>query len=347
MAAELLRTRLRAWLAAYFSSLRAERNLSLNTIRTYKDAWKLIFEFGARKRAMPTPGDWRLGQVDRRLVLDFLEYIETDRSCCVATRNSRLAAVQSFFTWLRGVEPTLRDHTERVLAIQRKRAHRPVVAHLEVDELRRVLDVVDLTRPDGMRDFALLCFAYNTGARVHEIAALRKEWLMLHRLPTVRLWGKGNKERELPLWDACARVLRLYLKAHRRPRRTPAEEPFVFIGQRGERMTRFGVARLIQQAFIRAERLCPSLQHKALTAHSMRHTTAVHLLQSGADLVTIQNWLGHESLESVRTYLSLDLQAKRNVLQCCLTTDYVATRLERGRIHLDPVKDAENWLDSL
>ena len=347
MADELKRQRLRPWLASYFEALRKERDLSPNTIASYKDTWRLLFAFGKNEQDMAAAGDWRLGQVDRRLILDFLDHVEIVRQCCASTRNARLAALQSFFAWLRGLESSLRDDCERILAIHGKRTRRPVVEHLEPDELLSVLDAVDLARPDGIRDFALLCFAYNTGARVAEMAALRKDWLWLNRDPKVRLWGKRRKQRELPLWDACVSALRLYLLKHRRTPRTAADEPFVFIGQRGERMTRFGVARILEQAFLRGALLCPSLRRKKLTAHGMRHTTAVHLLQSGADLVTIQNWLGHESLDSVRTYLSLDLNAKRNVLGHCLTPDYVATRLDRKPSDEAPAEDTPDWLDKL
>lgn len=344
---EHLRTRLRAWLTAYFQAMRQERDLSANTLQSYKDTWRLLLEFGREHRGMAASENWRLGQVDRGFVLDFLEYVETGRGCCAATRNVRLAAIQSFFAYLRDIEASLRDHCTRILAIHSKRSHRSVVGCLDPDELHGVLDGIDLARPDGMRDLAILCFAYNTGARVHEIAALRRDWLDLNADPSVRIWGKGNKQRELPLRKPCAHVLRIYLRDHRRPPRKDSGEPFVFIGQRGDPMTRFGVADAIQRAFRRAARTCPSLRRKHLTAHSMRHTTAVHLLQSGTDLVSIQNWLGHESMETVRTYLSLDLNAKRQVLERCLTLDYVLTRLDPHPGDSDTADEAGNWLDNL
>lgn len=347
MASDPSRTRVRHWVTAWFGSLRKERGFSLNTIQSYKDAWRLLFRFGEERCGMAASQDWRVGQVGRELVLAFLDHLEVDRRCSVPTRNLRLAALQSFFSWLRAIEPPLRDHCDRVLGIHCKRSHRPVRGYMEADELKAVLEAVDLARADGMRDLALLSLSYNSGARVHEIAALQKDWVFLGRGPTVRLWGKGKKQRELPLWEATAQLLRVYLRHHRRPASAAKDEPYVFLGQRGERMTRFGVARVIERAIARAALACPSLRTKQLTAHSMRHTTAVHLLQSGADLITIQNWLGHENLETVRIYLGLDLKKKRDILDRCLTPAYVDARLHADdHPHQDDESD-ENWLQDL
>jgi len=338
METEADRGRLRGWLKEWFGALRKERDVSPHTLASYKIAWRLLLRFGVEGRGLASTGDWRMSQVDREFVLAYLTHLEQQRGCTASTRNNRLAAVQSFFRWLRAVEPRLRDHCDRVLGIPHKRTHRPIIDYLERDELKAVLAAVDVGRPEGIRDLAVLALAYNTAARVHELALLRTSGLSLDAKPTVRLWGKGRKQRELPLWSGTADLLKTYLDAHRRLPADAASKPFVFLNQRGQRMTRWGIARILEQAMKRAESRCPTLAGKRLSAHSMRHTTAVHLLQSGVDLVTIQNWLGHSSPDSVHVYLALNLKSRRDLLDRCLQLDeLLADRLDSDDDWLSPL----------
>jgi integrase/recombinase XerD len=319
-----LRVRLRTHLKSWFSALRNDRGLSSHTLASYKNAWRLLIRFGADQAGLGASTDWLLTQVHRELVLGYLSYVEKDRGCSVSTRNVRLAAVQSFFKWVRSMQPDLAVHCDRILGIPCKRTHRPVIDYLERDELRMVLETVDLRRPEGIRDLTILALAYNTAARVHELANLRRDalWLTMPS-PTVKLSGKGRKERKLPLWSKTAELLRTYLASHRRPPADEVARPYVFLNHRGYRMTRWGIARVIERGVSDARTRCPSLSAKHLTAHSIRHTTAVHLLQSGVDLVTIQNWLGHSSPDTVHVYLALDLQSRRDLLERCLNLDEV------------------------
>lgn len=347
MASDLHQLRLKSWLAAWFVALRTHRNLSANTVNSYKDAWRLVYRFGSDACRLPVSGDWRLMQVDRQFVLRFLSWLEDTRKCSISSRNLRLAAVQSFFNYVRGAEPVARTHCERILSIPRKRTPRPVVGYLESDEVRAVLDAIDISKALGLRNLAMVAFAYNTGARVHEIAALRREWLSLEFNPSVRIWGKRKKQREVPLFPATVSALEAYLADPHRCPRTAVAEPYVFLGQKGDAMTRFGVAGVIEAALRRAIPVCPSLDRDDLTAHSMRHTTAVHLMHGGASLATIQNWLGHATLESVQIYLAMNLKNKRDLLEHCFATDYVTRRLA-GMI--DPVQTperGEDWLQGL
>lgn len=342
------RRRLATYLPGYFHSLRNDRHFSPNTIASYKAAWTLLERYGIEFKAMPKLEDWRLGQISRELILEFLQFIEQHRNCSVSTRNTRLAAFQSFFQYLRGVEPVLGNDCARIISIPHKRDSRPIVGYLETQELHAVLRAVDLSKPHGLRDLALLCLAYNVAARVSEMANLRWTSLQLDDdNPRVRVVGKRNKLRELPLFKGSVCVMKAYRKALSRQALGPAVACYVFVGQKRRPMTRFGVADIIQRAFARAVPECPSLRTKSLTPHSIRHTTAVHLLQGGADLVAIQKWLGHESLETVRSYLNLDLKSKRDVMERCLTLDYVVSLLDQTEDAKPDNQDPANWLDSL
>jgi len=297
--------------------------VSEHTVASYKIAWRLLLCFGTTEARFGASADWLVTRVDREFVVEFLAYIEKGRRCSVATRNLRLAAIQSFFRWLRSVKPHLAAQCDRILGIPSKRTSRPVIDYLERDELKAVFEAVDLQRPDGFRDLTIVVLAYNSAARVHELAGLRRETLHLSSSPTVKLLGKGRRERRLPLWSKTADLLRAYLADHRRPPADDIHAPYVFLNHRGRRMTRWGIARVLERAIGDASSHLPVLATKRLTAHSMRHTTAVHLLQSGVDLVTIQNWLGHSSPETVHTYLALDLHSRRDLLERCLNLDEV------------------------
>jgi site-specific recombinase XerD len=347
VATDLRQLRLKSLLGCWFASLREVRNVSPNTVQSYKDTWRLLYRFGIDARRLSPSGDWRLVQVDRQFVLAFLAWLENTRKCSISTRNLRMAAVHSFFKYVRGLEPVARNHCERILSVQRKRTLKPVVGYLESDEVHAVLDGVDLLKSVGLRDLALLLFAYNTGARVHEMANLQRDRLSLERNPSVRIWGKGRKQREIPLFPPTVKAIEAYLSDHRRCPPTAAAESFVFLGQTGDPMTRFGVADIIQRAFRRAIPLRPSLDRDDLTAHSMRHTTAVHLMHGGASLATIQNWLGHESLASVQIYLAMNLKNKRDILEHCFATDYVTKRLAGLTDSIPPPDRAEDWLQGL
>lgn len=285
-----------------------------------------------------------MSHINRSFILGFLDYLERERQVSIRTRNHRLAAIQTFFRYLLGVEPDLERHCRRILSIPVKRFRQSVIDFLDDDELQGVFDAVTPDRPTGHRDLALLMFAYNTGARVHEIARARRDRIVQsgNGTASIRLLGKGKKEREVPLWDTTVRLLGEYAGQHRVKPRTPAHAAFLFLGCRGEGLTRFQVGRIITRYIRHATEHKSSMQQKRLTAHSMRHTTAVHLLQSGAELNTIKAWLGHASVESLKVYLDLDLAAKRHVLES----------LEPPRIpHLEdlPRNDPPflDWLDSL
>jgi site-specific recombinase XerD len=202
------------------------------------------------------------------------------------------------------------------------------LGHLETDELKLVLESIPLKNAKARRDLALMVFAYNTGARVHEIATARHSRIIRGPAPYIRILGKRRKERETPLWDGTLRLLDAYTERYRAKPRTPVDEDFLFLSSTGGCLTRFTVSRIISHYFTIAAAQLPSLSKKGLTAHSMRHTTAVHLLQSGADINVIRTWLGHASNESLAVYLGLDLKHKRQALQHIITPEFAQICLQ-------------------
>jgi site-specific recombinase XerD len=283
------------------------RGMSPNTVRSYRDAFMLLLRFVAARRERPVVAlDFcDLGVDD---VLAFLDHLETDRRNSAATRNARLAAVHAFVRYAATNHPEHLELCQRILAVPFKRARVRVVEYLEADEIRALLEAPDRTTADGRRDHAIILALFNTGARVQEILDVRPCDLQLARPLQVRLRGKGRKERMCPLWPQTAEILRALLAEHGVD---PAATQPLFRNHRGVPMTRFGVRYVLRKYARVARSAATSLDAKRVHPHALRHTTAVHLLQAGVDLVTISHWLGHASVEITNRYAAVDLETKR------------------------------------
>jgi site-specific recombinase XerD len=290
----------------------ASKNLTLNTQHSYRDTIRLLLRFFAdSKTAEPT--DLTVEQVSAPAVRAFLAHLEGLRHNCVATRNQRLAAVHSLFRFIAQQAPELVDQASQIQAIPPRRTATAQIAYLDKSEMDALLQVPDRSSPQGQRDYALLLFLYNTGARASEAAALTLGALSLDSPPWVRLLGKGRKIRTCPLWPHTANTLAQMLGARLH---APQEEP-VFRNVRGEPVTRFGIHDLVARTVAKAAQTVPSLGQKRVSPHTLRHTTAVHLLRAGVDINTIRAWLGHVSLETTNRYAEVDLEMKARALASC------------------------------
>jgi len=305
MSAALPNALARALRGFFADHLPRVRGVSPHTVRSYRDAFILLLRFVAarRKRSVVDLDLHDLGVDD---VLAFLDHLETDRHNCAATRNARLAAIHAFARYAASSHPEHLELCQRILAVPFKRARPRLVEYLEADEIRALLDA-----PDRLRDHALLLALFNTGARVQEILDLRPCDLQLVRPFQVRLRGKGRKERVCPLWPQTAEILSALVAEHGVD--SAATQP-LFRNHRGEPLTRFGVRYLLRKYVNLARPTATTLDAKRVHPHVLRHTTAVHLLQAGVDLVTISHWLGHASVETTNRYAAVDLATKRAAL---------------------------------
>lgn len=296
-------------LQAFFTEhLTANRRLSPCTIDSYRHTFRLLLAF-LRQTAGIQPSAVRITDLDAPAVLSFLDHLEKERTNSIRSRNLRLAAIRSFFRYA-----TLRDIesipvASRVLAIPVKRTEHRLVGHLTKMEIDAILTAPDQSRWDGRRDHALLLTLYNSGARVSEITSLTRSSVDLGAAPSIHLRGKGRKDRQVPLWKKTARVLRKWL---REIMDVPGDTAFP--STRGVALSTDGVAYLLQKAVSAASSKCPSLADKHVTPHVIRHSTAMHLLQSGVDISIIALWLGHESIETTHMYLEADLTTKQKAL---------------------------------
>jgi len=299
-------------LKRFFSHyLPVQKGLAGNTILAYRDAFRLLLCYAADQRHKSVE-ELRVEDLDEPLVLSFLEHLETVRGCSARTRNARLAAVRTFFAFLAREDPSLLPQCQTIRSIPLKRTEHHTLGYLEEAETQALLDAVEARTPSGLRDQALLLLLYNTGARVSEIVNLKITDLRLDDAPQVHLLGKGRKHRSCPLWPETAQALRAYLQ--QRVPREPGQEQ-VFLNTRGLPLTRFGVRYLVRKYAARAQSTCPSLTSKRVGPHTLRHTTAMHLLRSGNDVTMVSYWLGHADLNTTHVYLEIDMEMKRQMLQ--------------------------------
>jgi integrase/recombinase XerD len=295
----------------YFTDhLPRQRGFSPNTIHSYRDSIVLLLRFVEKQTKKHVTG-LDLADLDSKRILAFLAHLEQERHNGVSTRNVRLSAIHAFFRFAASRGPEHLDLAQRVLGIPFKRARQRVIDYLEYDEIDLVLKAIDRTTPQGHRDYVLLATMFNTGARVQEIVDLRTRDLQLSKPYQVRLFGKGRKERYCPLWPQTAAILRSFFVLRNLD---PASESHVFVNNRGEPITRFGIRYILARRLAKAGEKAPNLRKKRLHPHSVRHSTAVALLKSGVDLSTISHMLGHASPTTTSRYAKVDLEMKRQAI---------------------------------
>lgn len=285
-----------------------QQDVSPHTIAAYRDTFRLLLAFLERQRRT-SPCQLTLNDLDAPIVLAFLDDLETRRGNSVRTRNARLAAVRAFIAYASARDPTTLPLAQRVLAIPQKRFDRPLLGYLTRAEMEAVLDAPNRSTWSGRRDRALFLVMYNTGARVSEAVGLRRSDLEVGPATSVRIDGKGRKQRRIPLWKTTTALLTEWLKEIAAGENTP-----LFPSRRGFHLSRSGVEDRLQRAVAAATARCPSLKAKTVSPHTLRHTTAMHLLQSGVDVTVIALWLGHESPETTHQYVEADLEMKQRVL---------------------------------
>ncbi len=291
----------------------SERNLARNTQRSYRDTLSLLLPFAAQQAQK---------EIDKISVIDvspdvvrlFLRHLEESRKCAVATRNQRLAAIHSLARFVGQHSPEHIEWCGQLRTIPPKRAPRSTITYLEKSEMDALLSAPDQSTDQGRRDHALLLFLYNTGARADEAAQVKIMDLLLvhssrdHSLVEVR--GKGNKLRRCPLWPQTVVEVSSLIAS-----RPPTDH--VFLNRCGQPITRFGIHTMIERYVQRTLARMPSLANKRVSPHTIRHTTATHLLRAGVDINTIRAWLGHVSLNTTNVYAEVDLEMKAKALATC------------------------------
>jgi integrase/recombinase XerD len=292
----------------FLDRLIQQRNVSNQTVAAYRDSFCLLLRF-AQRHLGKAPELIDLVDLDAPLILAFLDNLESERHNTIRTRNARFAAIRSFMHFAALKEPTALPVIQRVLAIPMKRFERPLLGFLSRDEVQAILDAPDTTTWCGHRDRVMFSMFYNTGGRVSEITGLQVADVVLDGCAAVRIHGKGRKERSVPLWRNTVTEIRRWLA-----RICGKPDQPLFPGWSGTRMTRPAVTARLQLAVRRAAKVCPQLGQRDVTPHTVRHSTAMHMLQAGVDITLIALWLGHESPTTTHMYVEADLAMKERAL---------------------------------
>lgn len=299
-----------AQVEAYFTDyLPKQLGASVHTVRAYRDALTLLIKFVAERLGRGVAA-LQLSDLDADVVTRFLDHIELERSNTPATRNCRRAAIRGFFKHLLRSDLAHSQQYMRVLAIPAKKARQRPATYLEAEDVRLIINMPDRRTHSGWRDYTLLLLLYNCGARVSEAAGLRWDALQLTAPRHVRLFGKGKKERLIPLWPETAKALHRLRGISR-----GADQQFVFLNRHGQPMTRDGIAYVLAKHAAAAVDTNQTLRHKRITPHVLRHSCAVALLQSGTDVTVIRDYLGHASVATTGRYITTNLQMKRDAMQ--------------------------------
>jgi integrase/recombinase XerD len=302
-------TALAPTLQAFFTDrLTRQKNASPHTITAYRDTLRLLLAFAQQRTGTP-PSRLGIEDLDAPLIAAFLDHLEHQRGNSARSRNARLAAIHSLFSFAALQHPEHAEVIARVLAIPPKRFTRAVVSYLTEQEAGALLAAPDTSRWTGRRDHALLAVAIQTGLRVSELTGLRCQDIQLGRGAHLSCTGKGRKQRCTPLTRHTATILRAWL-AERRGQ--PADP--LFPTSRGRALSRDTVALLITRHAATAGHACPSLQAKTITPHTLRHSAAMRLLHAGVDTSVIALWMGHEKTDTVQIYLHADLSLKERAL---------------------------------
>jgi integrase/recombinase XerD len=292
--------------------LTAQRNLSPNTIKAYRDVFTLLLRFCRDVQGI-APERLRLEQIDVSLVETFLDYLERERKSSLSTRNHRLAALHAFFRYVQAEKPDRMLQCQKILAIPQRRHARPAVAYLSKEELAEVLAQPDLRTSRGRRDAVLLSILYDTGARVQELIDLSVGDVRLDPPVQLRLLGKGRKMRAVPLMENTVQLLRDYMHENQFDRSGQFAKP-LFRNINSQRLSRSGIRYILHKYLVRARSKRPSLK-RSVTPHTFRHSKGMHLLQSGISIDMIRDFLGHVDVKTTQIYARANLEMKRNALE--------------------------------
>jgi integrase/recombinase XerD len=322
---EVLGSWIRRFLMEY---LVGERNLARNTQQSYRDAVRLLVVFVAAKTHKKVD-ELLIADIDADLLRAFLRHIEEKRKCGIASRNQRLAAIHALAGFIAERCPEYLDWYAQLRTVKSKRSAPIPVCYLEKPEIDALLDAPNPATLLGNRDRALLLFMYNSGARADEAAKLCIDDLNLHSgadsmLSSVCLHGKGGKSRICPLWASTTAILRNLVAGR------IGKEP-VFLSRRLQPLTRFGIHEIVKRYAQAAISRIPDMRKKRIGPHTIRHTTATHLLRAGVDINTIRAWLGHVSINTTNIYAETDLQMKAKALGLCA---------------VDSKRSAKHWRDN-
>lgn len=294
------------------SYLPGSRNVSGNTILSYRDTFKILLTF-MRDCKSTDPDKVSFKDLDRTTIEEFLAYLEDDLHCSASTRNQRLAALKSFFRFVQVERPDLLAECQAILTIKNKKSPKPVIDYLTGEETELLFQQPDTTTQKGRRDLALLALMYDSAARVQEICDLKVSCISLKAPAVIRLCGKGRKTRTVPLDAPCVEIVRKYMEENHLNRSEMTNTP-LFFNSRREKLSRSGVGYILTKYVEQANENGGHISEK-ITPHCLRHSKAMHMVEAGINLIYIRDFLGHESIETTQVYAKANPEARRKAIE--------------------------------
>lgn len=291
-----------------------ERNMSPNTVASYRDTFVQYISYMRDVQNIRVER-LTLDMITRQRVLDFLSWVQKERNCGIATRNQRLAAINSFVSYLQYEDLYHLDEWQKIHSIKAMKDERKSINYLTTAGIKLLLEQPDSTTGNGRRNLAFLALMYDTGARVQEMIDLTPESLKIETAPyTIRLFGKGRKSRIVPLMEEQIVLLKRYMEENHLFENHKLKYP-LFFNSRNEKLTRAGVTYILQTYADMAKQVNQDLIPDKISCHSLRHSKAMHLLQSGINIVYIRDILGHVSTQTTDIYARADSKQKREALE--------------------------------
>lgn len=319
--------------------LPGEKNFSHHTIESYAVTFKLLIIFCEQTRAV-SPDRLSLSDITHGLIIDFLNWLETTRNCSIATRNQRLVAIHSFVRFVQKQYPENLFEFQKILNIPDKKYAKTIVPFLTGEEMKILLSMPDSSTKQGMRDMTLMSVLYDSAARVQEIISLKVKDVRLEKPAVITLLGKGQKTRHVPITGKTKNLLETYLRCQPGNVGISTGEQYLFVNQKRQQLTRWGVSYIINKYVDLASRQEGFNVRFPVTPHVFRHSKSVHLLQSGVNLIYIRDLLGHSDCSTTQIYAKADTETRRKVLEAAYA-DILPT------IELPDWSDDRNLMDYL
>ena len=328
---------------SYFLSkyLPGQKNASVHTIASYRDTFKLFLVFCEVERSM-RPEAISMTQLTKELVVEYLQWLEEKKGCSISTRNHRLAVLHSFFQYVQKEVPGNLFEIQKVLSIPNKRRQKGLVQYLTGTETRILLQQPDSSTYEGFRDMVLLSVLYDTGSRVQELTEIRIKDIRLSDPSVITLHGKGNKIRQVPLMGKTSELLGKYLEIKKYHYGFAKTDNYLFTNQKNQKLSRWGVSYILNK-YVETAKENPLFKvNFSITPHVLRHAKAMHLLQSGVNLIYIRDFLGHADCSTTEIYARADSEMRRRAIENAyvdLVPDTIPKWEEDG--------DLMKWLNSL
>ena len=297
----------------YFKKhLAGTKNVSINTIHSYRDTFVIFNDFLEKQRGFRLEKT-SISDLSRDLVLEFLTYLETERGYSASSRNQRLATLKSFAKFVQIECPDEMVLCQSILSIDGKNSEKPVIRYLSNNQIDILMEQPDISKPKGRRDLAILLLLYDSAARVQELCDLKVCDVRVDTPAVVHLFGKGNKNREVPLTEPCAKVLRRYIQENHLDASRRSNDP-LFVNPQGKKLTRSGISYVLAKYICQANE-ATNVAMPVITPHCLRHSKAMHLVEAEKSLIYIRDFLGHESIETTQIYAKSNPEARRKALE--------------------------------